>query len=99
MRTLLVKVYHGDACPAKLYVLVAIGTDIGDGMQVLANQLAQDAAARAVEDAHTRHAHENGIVDEVGDGIDSLIAAHAAHVQILAEIQLARVYRLARLVR
>ena len=46
----------------------------------------QDAVALAMEDTHTRHSHEDGIVDEISDGRQRLIATHTAHVEVLTEI-------------
>ena len=55
-------------------------------MQVLTDELAEDAVALAVEDAHARHAYEDGIVDEILHGGQSLVATHTAHVYVLMEV-------------
>ena len=80
---------HGDARSAELYVLIAAGDDGRIGAQVLADELSKDAAARSVKDAHTAHAHKDGVVDEIHHGIDGLVATHAAHVKVLAKTVLA----------
>ena len=48
---------YGDAGSAKLHMLVSIVGDIGDGSEVLTDELAQDAVALAMEDAHALHTH------------------------------------------
>jgi len=45
---LLFNIDHGDASTAKLHVLIAVVADVGDGGQILADELAQDAATRSV---------------------------------------------------
>ena len=49
-----------------------------------------------MEDAHTAHTHQNGIVDEIGHGVEGFVAAHAAHINVLVELLPSVVYRLAR---
>ena len=80
-------------------MLIAVVCDVGNSGQILAYQLAQNTGSRTVQDSHARHAYEDGIVDEIGDGVDSLIASHAAHVEVLTEVQLAVVYHLAGVLR
>ena len=80
-------------------MLVAVVCDVGNGGQILAYQLPQDARSRAVQDSHARHAYEDGIVDEIGDGVDGLVASHTAHVEVLSEVQFAVVYHLAGVLR
>ena len=77
---------YGDAGSAKLHMLVSIVGDIGDGSEVLTDELAQDAVALAMEDAHALHTHEDGIVDEVLHGIERFVATHASHVEVLVEV-------------
>ena len=93
----LIQFHYGYPCSAELYVLVAEGCYGGHGGEVLADELAQYARAGAVEYAHAGHAYEQGVVDEVGYGRKGFVAAHAAHVDVLLEGELAAVYRLARL--
>ena len=77
---------YGDAGSAKLHMLVGIVGDIGDSSEVLTDELAQDAVALAMEDAHALHTHEDGIVDEVLHGIERFVATHASHVEVLVEV-------------
>jgi hypothetical protein len=51
------QVNHGDACSPELYMLVAAGYDIGHGVQILSDELSQDARPCAVQNADTRHSH------------------------------------------
>ena len=67
-------------------MLVSVVTHVRYGGKVLAYQLAQDARACSMQDSHARHAYEYGVVDEVGDGVDGLVATHATYVQVLAEV-------------
>ena len=80
------EVDHGDAGTAKLDMLVGVVHHVGDGAQILAYELAQDAVALAVEDAHSLRAHEDGIVYIILYGNQRLVSAHAAHVEVLAEV-------------
>ena len=50
-----------------------------------------------MENTHPGHAHEDGVINEIGDGIQGLISPHTAHVEVLVEIQFTVVYRLPRL--
>ena len=43
MYTCLTYLHHGDAGTAKLHVLIAAGDNVGHGVEILADQLAQDA--------------------------------------------------------
>ena len=85
------KIYDCDACTTKLHMLVAISSDIGYRRKILTDKLAEDARTRAVEYAYPAHSHQYGIVDEVGDGMESLVATHTAHIQVLLEMELALV--------
>ena len=51
-------------------MLVGIVGDVGHGGEVLLDEVAEDAVALAVEDAHAAHAHEDGVVEVVCDGIE-----------------------------
>ena len=48
-----------------------------------------------MEDAYSRHADEGGIVDEIHHGIEGFVASHAAHVEVLLEVELLLVDSLA----
>ena len=66
---LYLQVDNGDACPAKLYVLISEVAYIGYGGQILPDERAEDACPRAVQDSHAPHTHLDGIVNKVGDGL------------------------------
>ena len=72
---------------------------VWNGMQILADQLAQNARSRAVQDAHATQSNEDGIVDKMHHSIDGIVATHAADVQILMEILTAVFHRGTRHVR
>ena len=93
----LLKVYHRYSGSAELHVFVAERYDIGHCCEVLADELAQYSRAGTVQYAHAVHANEDGIINEISDGGYRLVATHAAHIEVLLEVQLAVVYRFARL--
>ena len=74
---------------AKLDVLVVVVLDGGYGVEVLANQVSQDAVSGAVEDADAAHADERGVIYKVHYGLNGLVTAHSAHVDIGLESQFA----------
>ena len=74
---------------AKLDVLVVVILDGGYSVEVLAYQVAQDAVSGAVEDADAAHADERGIVNKVHYGLNGLVTAHSAHVNIGLEREFA----------
>ena len=91
------EVDDGDAGSAELHMLVGEVANGGHGGEVLADEGAQDAGAGTVENAHTLGANEYGIVDVVLHGLDGLGATHAAHIELLAEVELAPAYAVLRL--
>ena len=50
-----------------------------------------------MKDAHARHTHEYGVVDEVLHGVQRLVTTHSAHVEVLVEVELVLVDGLTRL--
>ena len=80
------ELYYRDAGAAELYVLVATACHGRVGLQVLADEGAQDAIACAMQDTYARHAEQYGIVDVVGDSLQRLLATHATHVDVLLEV-------------
>ena len=74
---------------AKLDVLVVVVLDGGDGVEVLADEVAQDSVAGAVEDADAAHSYERGIINEVHYGLDGLVTTHSADIDIGLEGQFA----------
>ena len=77
---------------AKLDVLIVIVLDGRNGVQVLADQVAQYAVTGAVENAYAAHSYERGIINKVHYGLYSLVTTHTAHINIRFESQLAVVY-------
>ena len=69
-------------------MLIGVVRHVRDAAHILTDELAQDAIALAMEDADTRHSHEDGIVDEVLHGIESFVATHTTYIEILMEIAL-----------
>ena len=43
-----------------------------------------------MQDAHLVGAELDGIIDEVGDGLDGLVGAHATHINVRFKLKLAR---------
>ena len=39
-----------------------------------------------MKDAYAAHTHEDGVVNEIGDGIQGFVATHAAHIEVLPEV-------------
>ena len=70
-------------------MLVAEVLYVGNSGQIRANQLAQNACSSTVQDAYARHTDEDGVVDEIGDGVDGFVAAQTPDVDVLMEVQLA----------
>ena len=86
-RNRLFQFHHGDSCAAELHVLVSGRLHTWVCVEIIADELAQDACSGAVQDAHLAGSHQYGIVDEVGDSLQSFLAAHASHVNVLLEVQ------------
>ena len=75
--------------PTKLDVLVVIFTDGWNGVQVLADKVAQNAVSGAVKDAHAAHANQGSIINKVHYGLYGLVTAHSTHIDIRLEGKLA----------
>jgi hypothetical protein len=69
-------------------VLIATADDVGEGIEVVADEFAEDAVALAVQDAHGVGTYEDGIVDEVLNLKQCLVASQTANVYLLTEILL-----------
>ena len=80
--------HYRDACAAELNVLVVEGGDARDSVQVLADGLTEGSCACAVEDADARGVDQQGIVDEVGDGLQGFVCSHTADVYLLLEVEM-----------
>ena len=84
----LLEVYYCDACSTELDMFVAVTFHFLDGIEVLADELFEDASTGAVENSHARLTELDGIVDEVGDGLNGFVAAHATYINVGLEIEL-----------
>ena len=51
-----------------------------------------------MQDTYSWHTYEDGIVDEIGNGIDGLIASHPSYVDVLLEIKLTVINHISRIV-
>ena len=77
----------GYACSAEADVFLVEVGDGGHGGKVLADECLEDACACSMEDFHSGRSRYAGVVDEVCEGLDGLIASHASHVELFAEIE------------
>ena len=78
--------HHCDAGSTKLYVLIFGRENIRDGVEILANQLTENAVALAVKDAYMSHAYKDGVVNEILHCGESFVATHSSYVDVLMEI-------------
>ena len=83
------EVDNSDSVAAELDVLVVIILYGGNGVEVLADQVAQYSVSCAVEYADAAHSYEGGVINEVHYGLDGLVTAHSAYVDIGLEGQFA----------
>ena len=89
----LFEVNDRNACPTKLHMFVCIVGDVGHRMEVLSEELSQDTVTLSMKDPYTGYAGKNGIVNKIGNSIQSLITPHAPHIQILLEVLYMTIYR------
>ena len=82
----LFKINNRDSCSSELHMLIGEVGDIGNGSQVFTDELSENTRSCAVENTYPADSHQNGVVDEIGDGIDGLVTTHAPHIQILLEL-------------
>ena len=82
------EIYNRNSRTAKLHMLVLAACHIRYRQQVLTDELAQNAVALAVQNAHTRHSYKYSVVDEVLHSVQSFVATHATHIEILMEVEL-----------
>ena len=73
-------------------MLVAVGLDTADGMQVFTDSHLERSSAGTVQDAHPLCTELDSIVDKVGNSLQSLVGPHSPHVDVGFEIQLPRTY-------
>ena len=76
-------------------MLIGIMRHIRHAAQVLTDELSEDSVALAMEISNSWHSHKDGIVNEILNGIQCLIATHTSYIQILVEVGLVGIYRLA----
>lgn len=69
-------------------MFIGIMRNIWNAAQILADELAKDTIALAMQNSYSWHTHQDGIINEILHGIQSLITTHASHVQILMEVGL-----------
>ena len=81
------KFHYRNACTAKLDVFVVSREDTRNRIQVLTNDLPQGSCACAVKNADAGGIDQQRIVDEVGDGLQSLVCTHSAHINLLSEVE------------
>ena len=82
------EIYNRNSRTAKLHMLVLAVRNVRHRLQVLTDELAQNAVALAMQNAHTRHSYKYSVVDEVLHSVQSFVATHATHVEILMEVEL-----------
>ena len=82
------EIYTRNSRTAKLHMLVLAACHIRYRLQVLTDELAQNAVALAMQNAHTRHSYKYSVVDEVLHSVQSFVATHATHIEILMEVEL-----------
>ena len=75
--------------PAKLNMLVVIVLDGGNGVEVLADEVTQDAVSGAMKDTDAAHSYKRSIIYKVHYGLDGLVTTHAADIDIGLESQFA----------
>ena len=61
---------------------------IRQGVEIFSDALAQDAIASAVQDANLLDVELNGVINEIGHGLKSLVGAHASYVDFLLKLKL-----------
>ena len=71
-------------------MLVDGARHLGHRPQVAANLLLERAGALSVEDGHRAYAHHQRIVHQVLHRLERLGGPHAPHVDVVAEVELAR---------
>lgn len=79
---------HRYSRSAEAYVFVVVSYHVGDRREILPYELSEDAVTFAMEDAHLLHIYEDGVVDEISDGVEGLVASHAPHVKVVTEVAL-----------
>lgn len=76
-------------------MFICIMLYIGHSGKILPNEIAQNSIAFSMQNAHTTHANQNGIINEILHCIQGFIASHATNIKILMEILLMVINRIA----
>ena len=76
-------------------MLIGIMRHIWNAAQVLTDELAENSIALAMKNSNSWHSYQDGIINEILNGIQCLIATHTSYIQILVEVGLVGIYRLA----
>ncbi len=82
------KINYRNACTAKLYMFIGIMRHIWDTAQILTDELAQNAISLSMKDSNSWHSYQDGIINEILNGIECFIATHTSYIQILVEVGL-----------
>lgn len=76
-------------------MLIGIMRYIWNAAQVLPDELSENSVALAMKNSNSWHTYQDGIVNEILNGIQCFIATHTSNIQILMEIGLVSINRLA----
>lgn len=89
--------HYGNACAAKLNMLIVGRGNARYGGEVLADDLSQGSCTCAVKDADTRGIDQQGIVYEIGDGLQGFVGSHPANIYLWMEFEMLLPYAVCRL--
>ena len=67
--------------------------DVRNRIKILADELSEYACSCTMQDAYTTESYQDGIVNEVHHGVDSLVTTHTSYVDVLVEVLLAVFHR------
>ena len=71
-------------------MVVRSGSHLAHAAQITPYLLLERPGTLAVQDAHLRHPHHQGIVDEILHPFERLGGTHTPHVDVVLEIEAAR---------
>ena len=69
-------------------MLIAVALHPVHTLQILSDRHFQGSGSCAMQDAHPLGTELDGIINELGDGLQCLIGPHTAHINIGFEVQL-----------
>ena len=90
-RFFLLKINYRNAGTAELNMLIGIMRHIWNAAQVLPDELSENSVALAMKNSNSWHTYQDGIVNEILNGIQCFIATHTSYIQILVEVGFMRV--------